>query len=177
MTYVALLRGINVGGHAKVEMARLKQTFERLGLSNVKTYINSGNVIFDSAANPNTLPAMVEQSILEDFGLSVPVLVRDRVNLEGLVQLIPATWVNDGTMKCDVMFLWQTLDRPEILSQIPHKPEIEDVRYFPGAVIWRINRDQVNRGQVLKIIGTDTYRQMTVRNVNTVRKILELMQS
>ena len=48
MTYVALLRGINVGGNNKVEMARLKKVFESLGFINVRTYINSGNVIFDT---------------------------------------------------------------------------------------------------------------------------------
>jgi uncharacterized protein (DUF1697 family) len=80
-------------------------------------------------------------------------------------------------MKCDVMFLWPAIDSPKIMEQIPYKPDVEDVLYLPGAVIWRIGRDKVNRGAVLKIVGTDVYKQMTVRNPNTVRKLYELMKA
>lgn len=175
--FVALLRGINVGGKNPLDMAKLRIVFEQLGFSSVKTYINSGNVIFQvRSRGEDELRSRIEAAIKAEFGLAVPAVLRSREAMKTLVDAVPRAWVNGTTMKCDVMFLWPQLDRPEIVEQIPHKPELEDVVYFPGALVWRVDRDKVTRGQVLRIIGTDTYRQMTVRNVNTVRKLNALMQ-
>lgn len=176
MTYVALLRGINVGGNNKVEMTKLKSTFEHLGYTRVKTYIASGNVIFTTNdTSVTTVTEQISAAIEQDFGLQVPVLLRDLVTVEKLVRALPAAWVNDQHMRCDVLFLWPAIDSPDIVNHIPFNPEIEDVIYAHGAAIWRIDRDKVTRGQVVKIIGTGIYKQITIRNVNTVRKLYELM--
>lgn len=175
MIFVALLRGINVGGKNKVEMAKLKQTFEKLGFTEVRTYINSGNVMFVSSKQPSA--GMIEAAIEKGFGFPVPTLVRSLSDMETIVKRIPNAWVNDDQMKCDVMFLWKGLDSPTVLEQIAYKPELEDVLYVPGALAWRIDRANVNRGSLFNIVGTDVYRQMTIRNVNTVRKLYELMKA
>src|SRR5579872_5223359 len=178
MTYVALLRGINVGGKHKVEMVKLKQAFERLGFKDVRTFINSGNVVFQAEGTDEAkLTKTIEAALEREFGFLIKVLVRSRDEIRQLVEALPASWVNDADMKCDVMFLWPELDSPEILKQIPFNPEVEDVRYFPGAVVWRVDRDQIRRGQVLRLVGTDVYKKLTIRNPNTVRKLYALMQS
>jgi uncharacterized protein (DUF1697 family) len=178
VTYVALLRGINVGGRSIVDMRRLKQTFERLGFDGVRTYINSGNVVFSVPAARNAeLMALVETAIAEDFGLSVPVLVLTAAQLAAIADSVPAEWVNDASMKCDVFFLWPEVDRPSVLDDVPHKPSIEDVRYVPGAFVRRIDRKSITRSPLTKIAGTDLYRRTTVRNINTVRKLRELSAS
>ena len=174
MTYVALLRGINVGGKIRVEMPRLKAVIEKLGFTSVRTYINSGNVIFASETLPSA--EQIEAAIEKEFGFKVPVVLRSKDEIATLLKGFPESWVNDDNMKCDVMFLWEAIDTPAIMQQIPYKQEIEDVLYVPGAVIWRIDRDKVTRGAVLKVVGTDVYKQMTVRNPNTVRKLYELMK-
>lgn len=178
MVYVALLRGINVGGNRKVEMPKLKLTFERAGFKNVKTYINSGNVIFESSEKDALkLCEQIEKAIEKEFGFEVPVLIRSLDEIEKFLEKLPENWVNDTTMKCDVMFLWPDIDSPDILNKIPHNPEIEDVVYYPGAVVWRIDRDKVTRGKVIRIVGTDLHKKLTIRNPNTVRKLHELMKS
>jgi uncharacterized protein (DUF1697 family) len=175
-TYVALLRGINVGGNNKIEMAKLKQTFERLGFLDVKTFIASGNVIFRAdSADQAALAQKTEAAITADFGLSIGVLLCDLKKMRNLVQEIPSAWQNDKTMRCDVMFLWPEVDNERVLEQLPFNSAIEDVKYFPGAVVWRIDRENVARSRMSKIIGTKVYRQMTARNVNTTRKLHELM--
>ncbi len=177
MTYLALLRGINVGGKTKVAMTELKQVFERLGFEGVQTYINSGNVIFVSDEQSlSKLTGRIEAAIERHFGFPVKVIVRSAKEIEKLVNSLPDQWVNDQTMKCDVMFLAPEIDNKAILKSIPFNPAIEDVVYYPGAVVWRIDRDKVRPGQVLKIIGSNMYKQMTVRNPNTVRALHKLMQ-
>jgi uncharacterized protein (DUF1697 family) len=176
ITYVALLRGINVGGNNQVEMAKLKQTFERLGLANVKTFIASGNVIFRTEEqDPAILTRKIESAIKADFEMPIRVVLRDQKSMGQLVKAIPSSWVNDKEMKCDVMFLWEQVDNKAVLKQLPFDPTIEDVKYVPGAVIWRIDRVQVAKSRMLKIVGTKLHQQMTVRNPNTVRKLYELM--
>ena len=132
--YVALLRGINVGGSSRVEMPRLKGCFEDLGFHRVRTYINSGNVLFETRAKDRTrLARRIEKAIEEEFGFSVRVLLRSAGELDRLVKAIPRTWTNDQRMRCDVMFLWREADSGTVLREIPAQRGLEDLRYIPGA--------------------------------------------
>ncbi len=176
MIYVALLRGINVGGNNKVDMKKLKTTFERVGFAKVKTYINSGNVIFeDEGKSESELVNLVEEAIKTDFGFEVKVLVRDRDNINKVVTTLPSDWVNDASMKCDVMFLWPEVDSPEVIAQLLLKPGVDEAKYVPRAILWRVDRDKINRSGMLKLVGTKLYKQMTIRNCNTVRKLATTM--
>lgn len=177
MKYVALLRGINVGGKNKVEMKRLKQTFEKVGTTDVLTYINSGNIIFtDTAHTAKQLAALLEAAIVKDFGFAVKVLVRDQKNIQAIAKALPSSWINDNTMKCDVLFLWEKYDNAKVMNQITIKPGLDDVEYMNGAILWRVDRQNVTRSGLLKIVGTDLYAHTTIRNCNTVRKLAALMQ-
>lgn len=176
MVYVALLRGINVGGNNKVDMRLLTSTFERAGMTDVRTYINSGNVIFrHELAAPALLAEVLERAVEEGFGFRVRVLVRDAAAIAALAMALPASWANDAAAKCDVMFLADELDTPEVLDRMTIKPGIDEVLYAPGAVLWRVERPKVTRSGMMKLVGTETYRQMTVRNCNTLRKLAELV--
>jgi uncharacterized protein (DUF1697 family) len=176
MIYVALLRGINVGGNSLVDMKQLKAAFEKAGMSSVTTYINSGNVIFvDKSHTPQALVQKLEKVIEKEFGFVVKVLLRDIHNIKAIVAALPDTWKNDATMKCDVMFLWEAVDSPAVVDQLTVKPGIDDVQYAAGALLWRVDRNLVTRSGMLRIIGTPLYAQMTIRNCNTARKLLERM--
>jgi uncharacterized protein (DUF1697 family) len=176
MIYVALLRGINVGGKNKMAMPRLKRTFEEVGLTDVTTYINSGNVIFkDSRRKPATIISALEKAIEQDFGFQIKLLIRDLAAIRKTIKALPDNWTNDNSMKCDVMFLWDGFDRKDVLNDLKIKPDIEDVVYVPGAIIWRVDRPNVTRSGMIKLVGTELYKGMTIRNCNTVRKLAELM--
>ncbi len=178
MIYVALLRGINVGGNNKVSMSQLKKTFEQCGFSDVTTYINSGNVIFsDTEHQPEKLASIIELAIEKDFGFEVKVLIRDQANIEMLNKKVPQDWVNNSEFKTDIMFLWKAIDSPKILEQIVHKPELETLQCLPGALVWHIERKNVTKSPILRMVGTPLYKQMTIRNVNTLRKLNSLMSS
>ena len=178
MVYVALLRGINVGGKNKVDMKRLKGVFEEAGMTSVRTYINSGNVIFSSTIRARArLVGLLEKAVASRFGFKIDVVVRDIKSMRAVVDAMPSHWTNDKTMKCDVMFLWDEVARPSILKQLQFKPEMEDVRYASGALIWRVDRQNVTRSGMMKLVGTPLYKRMTIRNCNTARKLLQLMEA
>lgn len=175
MKYVALLRGINVGGKTKVEMTRLKALFESLGFKDVQTYINSGNVVFSYESKPKELVPLIEASIEKEFGLQVRVVLRTAANIAKLAKDIPSEWTNDKEQKTDVMFLWGEIDNKDILNKLKINPEIEKVAYIDGALVWNIGRKHVTRGGGIKLIKTELYKHMTVRNINTLRKLNSLM--
>lgn len=175
--YVALLRGVNVGGNNKVPMAELKAVFEQAGMRDVRTYINSGNVMFGAdESDKSALTAALRDAILTHFDFEVGLLLLTRDELSAIVGALQDDWVNDGAMRCDVMFLWPAVDSPAALEEIPHDPAIEDVLYTPGAIIWRVDRTNVRKSRVPKIIGSPLYKQLTGRNCNTARKLLELLE-
>jgi len=100
MTYVAFLRGVNVGGNSIVSMATIKQVLVDLGLSEVRTYINSGNVIFSTrASDAKKLGARIEKALEQGAGMPIKVLVMDHKSLRKLVAAIPRNWVDDKTMR------------------------------------------------------------------------------
>ena len=176
VTYAALLRSVNVGGNNQIQMAKLKATFERLGFAGVRTFIASGNVIFRSGeTDAARLVEKIQAAIESDFGVKIKVALRDLKAMGKLVKAIPPAWVNDKQMRCDVMFLWKEIDSRSVLKELPINPALEDVKYVPGAVLWRIDRDKVTRSRMSRIIGTKLYQQITVRNLNTVRKLYALM--
>lgn len=179
MVYVALLRGVNVGGARKVSMGHLAELFQSLGFTSVKTFINSGNIIFASSeANKKLLAERIEQLIEKETGVTTGVLVKSLTDIEMIVSQLPNSWVNDAYMKCDVMFLFSGIDSKTILKTLPAiNPDYEDCTYAPGAILWRVDRTFVNRSKMLKLASLPLYQQMTVRNCNSVRKILALMRT
>ncbi|KPV42556.1 DUF1697 domain-containing protein [Alicyclobacillus ferrooxydans] len=89
--YVALLRGINVGGHNKVAMTELRNMFQSMGFSRVQTYIQSGNVLFESEDNAESLRQRLEQEIEKRFSISLTVILRTAHELEGIVTNCPVS--------------------------------------------------------------------------------------
>ena len=174
MVFVALLRGINVGGKNRVEMNRLKELFIQLGFNNVQTYINSGNIIFDDKRQITKLNQYISVVIEKEFGFCVPIVLRSSSQIKLLYESVPSEWSNDMRQKTDVMFLWEEIDSPDILEKIVYKPDIENVLYLPGALVWNIGRENISKGSGIKLIKTDLYKHMTARNINTVRKLNEL---
>jgi uncharacterized protein (DUF1697 family) len=125
--YIAMLRGINVSGHNIIKMEQLRASFAALGFSNVKTYVQSGNVVFettnDSAAS---LSRKIEQKIMRDFGFSVPVFLTTSQEMEETIKRCPFLKApNIDRSKLHVTFLSD--DPPEtaleLLQPLAVKPE------------------------------------------------------
>ncbi len=178
MVYVALLRGINVGGNNKIDMKQLKRTFEQIGMKAVVTYINSGNVIFKD--DQHTVPELIdimEAAITKGFHLDIKVLIRSIRDFENTMKSLPESWKNDEDMKCDVLFPGEAYDRETVLEEMQIKPMIDVVIYTPGAILWSVARKDVTRSGLIKIVGSSLYKSMTVRNVNTFRKLYNIMST
>ena len=178
MKYVALLRGINVGGNNKVSMTKLKDCFERLDFKDVSTYINSGNVIFETTLKTETaIVKKIEEAIVETFKFPVRVVIRSQENIKKIAAAIPKSWENNDKQKSDILFLWEKYKSKKSLGLIEAKTGIDALKYSDGAIFWNVDRKNYTKSGMGNFIGTELYKNMTARNVNTVRKLAALMES
>ncbi|HEV2477398.1 MAG TPA: DUF1697 domain-containing protein, partial [Candidatus Dormibacteraeota bacterium] len=165
----------NVGGKGIVSMAAIKEALVALGLADVRTYINSGNVIFSTRASSTPrLTARIEKALEQHTSMAIKVLVMDHAALKKLVDAIPRNWIDDKTMRTYVLLLWKELDDRGILERLPIMPGVDELRYTAGAVIWRVDRKDVTRSHMNRIVGTPLYKKITIRSANTMRKLNEL---
>jgi uncharacterized protein (DUF1697 family) len=174
--FVALLRGVNVGGNNMIKMSELKKSFEALGFAQVATYINSGNVIFKTKeSDARKLETKIEKMLLKEYQLDSKVVVRTLPEMVKLVKSLPARWNSDSDWRYNVMFLRHTVDSHKILADLPVKSDIEELDYRPGALLWSIKASDANRSNLAKFGSHKLYREVTVRNLNTTRKLYDLM--
>lgn len=179
MRYVALLRGVNVGGNHRLPKAEFQKVLESLGFEDVVVYINSGNAVFSSSSAPRV--GEVQAALEEYFGFSIPTLILSGKKVRAIAAAIPEHWTNDAPradksgQKSDVLYLFEEANAPDILEKLGHRPEIETMLYVDGAVLANITRANQSKYSLLKLMGTPLYKQMTIRNITTAKKLAELV--
>jgi uncharacterized protein (DUF1697 family) len=174
--YVALLRGINVGGRTLVKMADLKACFENLGFDGVSTYIASGNVLFETDEDDAAeLATTIETAIEQRFELPVKLVVLDKRAYGRIVKAIPTAWIGDGTVRANVAFVRDGTDAEEVIRELEPDAAIEEVKAVDGAILWATRRDSLNRSVMRKLIAGAAYKELTVRNLNTTLKLHDLL--
>ena len=175
-TYIALLRGINVGGKNKIDMKELKATFSGAGFSDVRTYINSGNVIFSSDKNEPAVKTICETIISENFNLNIPVGVISAADLCAALSNRPNWWGTDPDSKHNAIFVIPPMKTAEVLAQIGEvKPEYEKLDYYGNLIFWSAPIATYSRTRLTKIVQSKAaYNAITIRNANTAFKLAEL---
>jgi uncharacterized protein (DUF1697 family) len=175
--YVALLRGINVGGKTLVKMADLKTCVERIGFDNVSTFIASGNVLFESGERDAAkLQTKVERAIEKRFRLPVRVVVLNRASYARIVKAVPPAWIGDASIRANVAFVRPGTDAKRVVRELDPDPAIEQVKAVSGAILWATKRTALNRSVMRKLIAGAVYKEMTVRNLNTTLKLHDLLR-
>jgi uncharacterized protein (DUF1697 family) len=171
-TYVALLRGVNVGGNNKLPMADLRSHFESLGFANVRTLIQSGNVVFETSHVPKN--QHIETSIEDRFAITTSIALRTPQELERVMANVPATMIEVGKLyvgffttkptSADVVHLDHERFLPEQFSVSGH----EIYMHLPDGMGQTKLPDYLNRR--LKV-------PITFRNWNTVNRMLAISMS
>jgi uncharacterized protein (DUF1697 family) len=176
--YVALLRGINVGGKTLIKMADLKTCLKSLGLDDVSTYIASGNILFESdERDAERLETKIERAIERRFELPVKVVVLSRASYSRIVKAIPASWVGDASLRANVAFVRRGSDAKQVVRELRPDAAVEELRAVDGAILWATKRDALNRSVMRKLIGGAAYKELTVRNLNTTLRLQELLMA
>jgi len=176
MKYVLLLRGINVGGRNKVSMADLKDAITGLGYENVITYINSGNIIFDTTENIGVVNDKISQ-ILNSYPFKINKVILTKQEYIEELKNLPSWWNNDFYRK-DVLFYSEDIDFSSIKERINNMPLNEENVYFgKRAIFWgKFNEKNYLKTAYHKyLIKESFYKAVTIRNGRTFMKIAELL--
>ena len=174
--YIALLRGINVGGHKKIKMSGLRQVLTDLGFTKVKTLLASGNVLFEVATTDLTaLQQTIETAIETNFGFPVPVLIRTHEAIEALIASDPFSGIE---VTADTRLYITFLSHPPT-SQLPIPYQSPDGSYQILSVsdteicsVLTLS-DKIHTPDAMNILEKEFGKNITTRNWNTVLKLLD----
>jgi uncharacterized protein (DUF1697 family) len=174
-THVALLRGINVGGKNKLAMKRLVALFEAAGCEDVRTYIQSGNVVFESpAALAKRVPELVRVAIADELGLEVPVVTRTAKELAAVVRSNPFAKAGADESLLHVAFLAERPSRARVAALDPDRSPPDELAVKGREVYLHcpngVARTKLTNAYLDRTLGTVS----TARNWRTTRKLLEM---
>ena len=176
--YIALIRGINISGKNKIPMNDLKLNFIDLGYSNVKTYLNSGNVIFDSSTNDiDFLTEQIENMIKIKFNIDVPVYINYFDNIKELLEHYPTWWGNDDKKIYDnIIFIIKPHTFEEVYDILGEEnKKYEKIGNYKNFIFWSYELENYRKTNWWsRTINTSISNALTIRTANTIKKIVEL---
>jgi uncharacterized protein (DUF1697 family) len=175
--YLALLRGINVGGRNLVKMADLRSAIEEMGLADVTTYIASGNVLFRAPRqNREELAARLESELSRRFGVELKVVLLTEAQLRGVVEGAPGGFGAASDL-CDVLFIRKPLSAKKAFGLVETREGIDKAWQGRGVLYFSRLAAKASGSRLSKLAARPEYKDMTVRNWSTTQKLLALMDS
>jgi uncharacterized protein (DUF1697 family) len=175
-TYIALLRGINVGGNNKIKMSELRESLERDGFQTVRSYIQSGNLLFDTAeSSTQTFARAIEALIKKHFGMNIRTVVVSADSWQEIIRNAPKQWGVDPARKHNLLVLIEPFIMQEIVSAVGTlKPDIEMMVAGEGVLYQSMSKELYGKTTTGKLASSPVYKNMTVRNHNTCIKLADL---
>jgi uncharacterized protein (DUF1697 family) len=177
--YLALLRGINVGGNNVIKMADLKGCFEDRGFRDVATYIQSGNVVFEAdRGTPARLAADIEAALVARFGYQARIVLRSHAQLRAVVADAPAGFGHQPDLyRYDAVFLREPLTAAEAMRDLPTREGVDQAFAGDGVCYFARLISRATQSYLGKLVALPIYQQVTIRNWNTTTKLLALMDA
>lgn len=176
--YVALLRGINVGGKNIIGMKDLRAVMEAHGLENVSTYIQSGNVLFETDRPATTLETEIEVALEKAFKVPLVVVLRSHRQLKSVVDKAPDGFGTDpDTYYCDAVFLKAPLTAKQVMGIVALREGVDQAWPGTGVVYFARLGAQRTKSKMSRIVSAPEYKQMTIRSWTTTVKLLELLDA
>ena len=175
--FVALLRGINVGGNNVIRMADLRACLEADGFGDVRTYIQSGNVVFTASGSSATLTARLERTLSAGFGYEATVAVRSARQLRAIVDAAPKGFgVDRERYRSDVLFLMPPLTPARAIADVPTREDVDRAWTGPGVLYFERLDARAAQSRLSKIVLLPIYRSLTIRNWATTCRLLEMLE-
>ena len=168
---IALLRGINVGGHRKVPMAQLRALAEELGFADVRTYVASGNLVFDGEGTGATLEARLEQAIEQTFGFPVDVIVRSAAQWAAHVRANPMKEESERHPNQVMMMIGKQAPAQADVDALARRASPNERVRLAGKAIWIWFGDGAGRS---KLNGAGPKGVWTTRNWRTILTLADM---
>ena len=175
--YVALLRGINVGGKNLIKMTELRACLESNGFEDVSTYIQSGNVLLSSdEKDRRKLTRKVEDALSEAFNYESRVVLRSHAEMKAIVSKAPKGFGTEpDAYRYDVIFLRDGLSAAEAMNSVSTREGVDQAFAGTGVLYFSRLIERATQSHLSRIVALPVYKDMTIRNWNTTTKLLSLM--
>jgi uncharacterized protein (DUF1697 family) len=178
MRFVALLRGINVGGRNMVAMADLREAFEAAGFDAVSTYIQSGNVLFESNAPSTSLEKRIEAALERRFHIPLVVMVRSHRQLRTIVERAPKGFGQKPRLyHSDVVFLKKPLTAARAMRVVDLRDGVDQAWPGTGVVYFARLSERLTQSRLSRVASSPEYQLMSIRTWTTVTKLLGLLDA
>lgn len=176
--FVALLRGINVGGRNPLRMPDLVACFRDAGYEDVSTYLQSGNVLFSTDRKASSkLEAEIEALLEQRFGMPVLVVIRSRDQLAKTIDAAPADH-GSPKLRSDIFFLKHPLTAEAALAEMPELREgVDSVAPGPGAIYFSRVASTATKTRIQRFMAMPVFQKMTVRTWRTSVRLLEKLDA
>ena len=174
-THVALIRGINVGGKNIVPMAALRVALTEAGLGDVRTYIQSGNVLFSTKKSTEAANNLVERVLADGFGVTTVVVTVPAAMFRDVVDQAPKGFGEGDHRRWDVIFLRPSLPVAKALEVVRTREGVDEVDHGKHAIYFSRLEAQASRTRLTAIVGTPAYKDMTIRNWRTTARLSEMI--
>lgn len=176
--YVALLRGINVGGNNIIKMTDLKACFAKQGFTDVATYIQSGNVVFSAAAKEAVVEKKIAAVLAKTFDYQATLVVRSLAEMRAIVEKAPKGFGTQAAKyRYNVLFLMPPLEGARVAKTVPCREGVDEVWGGRGVVYHARLEAKATQSHLTKVVAMPIYQQMTIRNWNTTTALLRMMDS
>lgn len=178
MRFIALLRGINVGGNKKVPMAELRAISEKLGFKNIHTYIQSGNLVFETQGGGPEIAAKLETAIPKHFGFSVDVIVRSEKQWSRYLSTCPFEDAVQVRANLVLLGLAKGPLAKDLVSTLKAKAAAKERIQVIGDALWIDFGNGVGRSKLTpQVLDRAAGSSVTMRNWRTVTKLGEMLSS
>jgi uncharacterized protein (DUF1697 family) len=175
--YVALLRGINVGGKNMIGMPALKESFEADGFEDVVTYIQSGNVLFRATGSGSALTRRIETMLTKTFDhYQAWAVVRSHAQMRSIVDKAPKGFGKDPQVYLyDVVFLKEPITASAALKKVPTKEDVDEIHAGRRVLYFSRLKSRATQSRLNRVASLPIYKDTTIRNWNTTTRLLRMM--
>ena len=174
-TYCVFLRGINISGKNKIAMSDLKAQFESLGYQDVRTYLNSGNIVFSSdIQNLFEVRCSIEEMIRNSFGYDIPAYIISEKELQQILRHAPKWWGTEDKEKYDNLIFILSDESPQEISNMigPVSEGLEQIEIYQNIIFWTFDRKSYQKCNWWKKTASSSIAEkLTIRTAGTIKKV------
>ncbi len=173
--YVAFLRGVNVGGKSLIKMTALRKAVEEFGFRNVSTYLQSGNIIFESDLRTEDIASRLKSALTKSFGIEREIVLKAKEELDVILRKIPEEWVEEDDLRRYLAFAVEPKTADDVMKEIKPKRDVDFVKGWDGVIYMSTKMSGISRTGFSRLACKEIYNYITIRSYSTIQKIQGLM--
>lgn len=175
-TFIVFLRGINVGGNSLIKMVDLKSAIENCGFNNVRTFIQSGNVILESNKDSRFVINKIQRELTKVFKIKILAVVKSKQEIKRIIDNAPEKWKNPNNLRRYMLFIIKPKTVNDVFKELTPKEGIDEISKGKDVLYLSTKLSEKSRSGFIKFISNPLYKYVTIRDYSTVQRIIKILK-